>query len=62
MTHSIKLDDQTYLDLDRVRVKGETFSQVVERMLKIRYQIAMLTGIVEGSQAFWEWQNNNKGV
>jgi len=35
MAKTIKLEEQTYHGLDNLRGKGETFSQVVGRLLKV---------------------------
>lgn len=60
MKHSIKLDDHVYQDLERVREKRETFSEAVERLLNIRYQMGLLSTIVEGSQKFRDWEAEQK--
>jgi len=39
MSKSVKLDDQVYQDLDQLREKRETFSQAVQRLLKLWGQI-----------------------
>lgn len=56
MKHSIKLEDQVYQDLERIRDKRETFSQAVERLLQVRQNIAMMVGLVEGSKNYREWE------
>ena len=35
MSKTIKIDPQTYLQLDQLRSKDETFSQAVDRLLSI---------------------------
>ena len=42
MIKTIKLDVKVYHNLDDIRVKGETYSQAVERLLRIRASIVDL--------------------
>ena len=39
MDRTIKLKDETYQNLETIRVKGETFSQVVERLIRVYHAL-----------------------
>ena len=39
MSRAIKVEDQVYSELDMIRSKGETFSQVVGRLLEARVKM-----------------------
>ncbi|GAI55328.1 unnamed protein product, partial [marine sediment metagenome] len=39
MSKAIKVEDQVYLELDMIREKGETFSQIIERLLEARLKM-----------------------
>ena len=39
MAKTIKVDEEVYQKLDNERQKGETFSQVVDRMLRVVGQL-----------------------
>ncbi len=44
MSKPMKITDKTYEDLDRLRLKGETYSEVIDRLLNIRTRVmGMLT-------------------
>jgi len=60
MKHSIKLDDQVYLDLERIREKRETFSEAVERLLRVRYELALIASLVEGSKNYRDWKKEQE--
>ena len=51
MSRAIKVEDQVYTALDLIRSKGETFSQVVERLLQAQLKmfeaISMLEGVLQ---------------
>lgn len=40
MTKSIKLEDKTYQELEKFRLKNETFSQAVARLLTFHQEIS----------------------
>ncbi len=42
MTKSIKIDDQTHVDLEEIRFKRETYSEVVSRLIKFYRQVTRL--------------------
>jgi len=61
MSKAIKLDDHVYQELDQLRGKGETFSQVVERLLKIRMKTSELMAFFSSFHQFRERQNKEHG-
>jgi len=40
MTRTIKLEDKTYKDLEELRLKSETFSQAVDRLIAFKREIS----------------------
>ena len=48
MSKAIKVEDQVYQELDMIRGKGATFSDVVEGLLKLRIQVMELMNVLEG--------------
>ncbi len=56
MSRAIKVEDQVYTELDMIRSKGETFSQVVERLLKARLQMFEILNMVEGTLRYQEYK------
>lgn len=56
MSKAIKVEDQVYLELDLIRDKGETFSQVVERLLQARVKMFEMLSMVEGVLRYQEWK------
>jgi len=61
MSKAIKLDLEVYERLDQLRGKGETFSQVVERLLTIKGKVSELVAVLSGIHHFREWQNKENG-
>ena len=55
MSHTIKLEDRVFNQLENFRDKRETYSQAVERLLEIKSSVNMLTAIAQGSKRFEEW-------
>lgn len=51
MIKTIKLEEPTYEKLERFRGKRETFSQAVERLLRINDAISQLEDIIKGEIA-----------
>jgi len=47
MSKTIKVEDQVYLELDMIREKGETFSQIIESLLEARLKIFEIISMVE---------------
>jgi len=56
LSKAIKVEDQVYQGLDKIRGKGETFSQVVETLLNGRKTVLNFLEILEGTYNFREWQ------
>lgn len=56
MSKAIKVDDQVYQELDQLRVKGETFSQVIAVLLQTRLSILEVMNVLEGTLKFRRWQ------
>ncbi len=56
MSRAIKVEDQVYQELDMIRDKGETFSQVVERLLEARLKMFEMLSMVEGVLRYQEWK------
>jgi len=56
MNRAIKVEDQVYLELDMIRSKGETFSQVVERLLEARLKMFETLNMIEGVLKYQEWK------
>ena len=56
MSRAIKVEDQVYQELDLIREKGETFSQVVERLLEARLEMFKMLSMVEGVLRYQEWK------
>jgi len=52
----IKVEDQVYNDLDKLRAKGETFSQVIEMLLSARVKVLELWSVLEGQLKYNEWR------
>ena len=56
MSKLIRVSDEVHRDLDEVRGKGETFSQVIDRLIDIRRMIVGIEPILRGQRAFNEWK------
>ncbi|GAG85261.1 unnamed protein product [marine sediment metagenome] len=56
MSRAIKVEDQVYNELDRLRGKGKTFSQVIEDILGARLKIFELLNVVEGQLKYQDWK------
>ena len=50
MSHTIKLEDQVYDQLEKFRNKRETFSEAVERLLRVKDGIDNLVGVLVGQK------------
>lgn len=58
MSKTIRLEDQVYNDLDEIREKRETFSQSIERLLKVQVKVSELVMVLEGSTKLPEFQQD----
>ncbi|MCK4721781.1 MAG: hypothetical protein KAT75_00685 [Dehalococcoidia bacterium] len=56
MSRAIKVDDKVYDQLDVLKGKGETFSQVIEIILVARGMIFNMLGALETHLQYREWQ------
>jgi len=56
MSKVIKVEEQVYDQLDKLKARGETFSQVIGDLLGARLQIFRLLDVLEGQLKFREWQ------
>lgn len=56
MSRAIKVEDQVYLELDMIRGKSETFSQVVARLLEARLTMFEFLNMVEGVLKYEQWK------
>lgn len=56
MSRAIKVGDQVYTELDLIREKGETFSQVVERLLKARLSMFEALNMIETDLRYEVWK------
>lgn len=54
MSKTIRLEDEVYNRLDNIRGKRETFSQSVDRLVKIHDGLGMITDIIEGNRKLEE--------
>jgi len=56
MSRVIKVEDQVYKKLDQLRVGRQTFSDVIEDLLRSRNKILEAMNVLEGQLKFREWQ------
>ena len=56
MSKAIKVEDQVYQELDKIRGKGETFSQVVATLISGRDSVFEFLNLLESTYNFREWQ------
>jgi len=56
MTRVIKVEDKIYDRLDRIRDKGQTFSQVIEDLLTLRGSLFNMINVLEGQLKYNEWK------
>ena len=56
MSKAIKVEAQVYLELDVIRSKGETYSQVIERLLVARLKMFELISRIEDLLKYQEWK------
>ena len=56
MSKVIKVEDQTYVDLERLRQGRQTFSDIIRDLLKSRLKILEAFDTIEGQLKFREWQ------
>jgi len=56
MSKAIKVEDHVYNSLNQLRVGRQTFSDVIEDLLKSRLHILEAMDALEGQLKFREWQ------
>ena len=56
MSKAVKVEDHVYKELDLIRDKGETFSQVIERMLQARLKMFEILNMIEGVLRYEKWK------
>ncbi|MBA7580034.1 hypothetical protein ES708_21920 [subsurface metagenome] len=56
MSRAIKVEDQVYTELDNIRTKGQTFSQVIEGLLACRLKLFETLNMIEGQLRYQEWK------
>lgn len=56
MSKVIKVENHIYTALDQLRVGRQTFSDVIEELLKSRLKILEAMSALEGQLKFREWQ------
>ena len=56
MSKVIKVDDQVYEGLDKLRVKGETFGEIIAMLLYARVSVLELWSVLEGQLKFHEFK------
>ena len=53
MSKSIKVSEEVYDQLERLRHKRETFSDVVERHIRVRGLVLDAAEILQSAEKFW---------
>lgn len=56
MSKTIKVEDKVYEELDRMRVKGQTFSQVISDLISIRVTIFEVIETMMRLVNYHEWK------
>ena len=56
MGKAIKVGEPVYLELDTIRTKGQTFSQVIEELLACRLKLFETLNMIEGQLRYQEWR------
>jgi len=56
LSRAIKVEDQVYDELDMIRDRGETFSQVVGRLLEARLKMFEVLSMIEGVLRYEKWK------
>ena len=56
MSKQIKVDNEVYNQLDDLKLKHETFSQVIGELLGARLRIFELLNVLEGQLKYQEWK------
>ena len=60
MSKSIKVSELVYCELEQIRQKRETFSDVVKRLLDARPQVLEASDILRGVASFGRWEQDRE--
>lgn len=56
MSKVIKVENHIYDKLDRIKDKGQTFSQIIEELLSVRGSLFNMLNVLEGQLKYNEWK------
>jgi len=56
MSKTVRVEPEVYDELERIREKRETFSQVISRLVDIRRMVLGIEPILRGQKAFNEFK------
>ena len=56
MSKVIKVDDHVYEGLDQLRVKGETFGEIIAMLINARVRVLELWSVLEGQLKYQEYR------
>ena len=56
MSKTIRVEDNVYAELERLRDWKETFSQVIGKLTMTRAELYKFLDVIEGQIKFREWQ------
>lgn len=60
MSKVIKVEEQVYAALEKLRGKGETFSNAIDALLDTRIKVLELISVLEGQIKYREWQEQRR--
>lgn len=60
MSKVIKVEGQVYAALEKLRGKGETFSDAIGALLDTRIKVLELISVLEGQIKYREWQEDRR--
>ncbi len=60
MGRAIKVDDQVYNELEKMKQGRQTFSDIIEALLATRLKALELFSVLEGQIKFRKWQNEQR--
>lgn len=58
MSKQLKIEDQVYGQLERIKGRGETFSGVIGELLRTREKLFLLLDSIEESLKYRDWQRD----
>ncbi len=62
MSKSIKVSEETYISLYHLRRSGESFSDVIARLLKMNELLMKIEPIIEGERNYLEYRRRQLDV